>query len=608
MMEATEPIKEDMKLTDYVIKYLYARGTKHFFGMSGGAAVHMFDSAAKHSGVGTTFVAHEQSAAMAADGYYRVSGRLGACIVTSGPGATNLLTGVCCSFYDSVPALMLTGQVATHRLKGERKVRQVGFQETDTLSIYSSVTKYAEQLRDPNQIARVLDRAFAEAEAGRPGPVLVDIPDDLQRAQLDTSSLPRYIAPAQVRSTGSMAQVQSLLKQISASKRPVIVLGGGLSTPRQASELREFLKKVEVPLLQTWAGLDLIPHDWKHRVGTFGVYGSRLGNFVVQHADLVVCLGTRLSQNLTGGILNSFASRARIVMIDADQGELDKFDGYGIDIAERIQCLMGDFLEIAKVAVEQFVSPDIAPWLATIDRWRAELPDDIPVEPADEAGFVDAHHFVRQLSDVLADDEIVFIDTGGNLTWTCNNLRVKPGQRVLSAWNFTPMGYALPAGIGGAAAAPGRPITSIIGDGGMQLCLGELATVVRYQLPLKIVLFNNHSHGIQKQTLETWLDGNYVGVDPASGLGLSDFQNVARAMGLSVVSISRSSDVARRLKEAYAIPGPVLCNVEINPNQKLYPVLKSGAPLENQMPLMPSEQTDALRASLTTTKYPDHDG
>jgi acetolactate synthase-1/2/3 large subunit len=160
----------------------------------------------------------------------------------------------------------------------------------------------------------------------------------------------------------------------------------------------------------------------------------------------------------------------------------------------------------------------------------------------------------------------------------------------------------------GAAAAPGRPITSIIGDGGMQLCLGELATVVRYQLPLKIVLFNNHSHGIQKQTLETWLDGNYVGVDPASGLGLSDFPNVARAMGLSVVSISRSSDVARRLKEAYAIPGPVFCNVEINPNQKLYPVLKSGAPLENQMPLMPSEQTDALRASLTTTKYPDHVG
>ena len=595
MTEAKKLMKENMKLSDYVIEYLYAQSTKHVFGMSGGAAVHLFDSAAKHAGVGTTFVAHEQSAAMAADGYYRVSGQMGACVVTSGPGATNLLTGVCCSYYDSVPALMLTGQVATHRLKGDRKVRQVGFQETDALSIYSSVTKCAEQLRAPSQIAYALDKAYAEAQTGRPGPVLIDIPDDLQREQIDTGALPRYAAPARAHSGGLSEEVQSLLKEISAAKRPVIVLGGGLSTPRKVDELREFLKHIEVPLVQTWAGLDLVPHDWKHRVGTFGVYGSRLGNFVVQHADLVICLGTRLSQNLTGGDLSTFASKARIVMVDTDQGEMDKFDGYGMEITGRIQCLMEDFLDTAKVIVKQFKPPCIEPWLATIERWRADLPDDIPMVPADTAGYVDAHHFVRRLSDVLADDEIVFVDTGGNLTWTCNNLKVKPNQRVLSAWNFTPMGYAIPAGIGGSVAAPDRPVTCIIGDGGLQLCLGELATVVRNQLPLKIVLFNNHSHGIQKQTLDTWLDGNYAGVDPASGLGLSDFPSAARAMGLPVVSISKSSDIACKLKQAYAMPGPVFCNIEINPNQKLYPVLKAGAPLENQLPLMPADQLDALR-------------
>lgn len=588
-------MKQEIKLSDYVLDYLHGKGTRHVFGMSGGAAVHLFDSAAKHPGVGITFVAHEQSAAMAADGYYRVSGKLGACVVTSGPGATNLLTGVCCSYYDSVPALMLTGQVATHRLKGARKVRQVGFQETDALSIYSSVTKYAEQLRDPNQIGTVLDRAYAEAEAGRPGPVLVDIPDDLQRTHINSAELPRHVAAPKQPQPELLAQVQRLLAQISAAKRPVIVLGGGLSTPRKADELREFLKRVEVPLVQTWAGLDLIPHDWKYRIGTFGVYGSRLGNFVVQHADLVICVGTRLSQNLTGGVLSTFAANARIVMVDADQGEMDKFDGYGIEIAERIPCLMEDFLSTAMSAVNTFKAPHIEPWLATIARWRAELPDDTPPEPVDEAGYVDANHFVRKLSGVLANDEIIFVDTGGNLTWTCNNLSVKAGQRVLSAWNFTPMGYAVPAAIGGAAAAPGRPITCIIGDGGLQLCLGELATVVRHKLPLKIVLFNNHSHGIQKQTLETWLGGNYAGVDPASGLGLSDFPNVAKAMGLPVVNIAKSSDITRKLKEAYAMPGPVFLNVEINPNQKLYPVLKAGAPLENQMPLMPAERLAALK-------------
>lgn len=579
-------MKQEMKLSDYVLDYLHGKGTRHVFGMSGGAAVHLFDSAAKHPGVGTTFVAHEQSAAMAADGYYRVSGKLGACIVTSGPGATNLLTGVCCSYYDSVPALMLTGQVATHRLKGARKVRQVGFQETDALSIYSSVTKYAEQLRDPNQIGTVLDRAYAEAEAGRPGPVLVDIPDDLQRTHINTAELPRHVAAPKQPTPELPAQVQHLLERISTAKRPVIVLGGGLSTPRKSDELREFLKYVEVPLVQTWAGLDLVPHDWKHRIGTFGVYGSRLGNFVVQHADLVICLGTRLSQNLTGGVLSTFAAKARIIMVDADHGEMDKFDGYGIEIAERIPCLMEDFLGTAMNAVKTFKAPHIEPWLATIARWRAELPDDTPPEPADDAGYVDANHFVRKLSGVLANDEIVFVDTGGNLTWTCNNLLVKAGQRVLSAWNFTPMGYAVPAGIGGAAAAPGRPITCIIGDGGLQLCLGELATVVRHKLPLKIVLFNNHSHGIQKQTLETWLDGNYAGVDPASGLGLSDFPNVAKAMGLPVITISKSSEVTQKIQEAYAMSGPVFCNIEINPAQKLHPVLKAGASLDNQMPLM----------------------
>ena len=159
--------------------------------------------------------------------------------------------------------------------------------------------------------------------------------------------------------------------------------------------------------------------------------------------------------------------------------------------------------------------------------------------PTDEAGYVDAHHFVSLLSNVLAEDEIIFVDTGGNLTWTCNNILVKANQRIISAWNFTPMGYSIPASIGGSAAAPGRPITCIIGDGGLQLCLGELATIVRHQLPIKVVLFNNHSHGIQKQTLETWLDGNYAGVDPDSGLGLTDFPNVAKAIGLKVINIQK---------------------------------------------------------------------
>ncbi|WP_019939035.1 thiamine pyrophosphate-binding protein [Bordetella sp. FB-8] len=584
-----------MKLTDYVIAYLHAKGTSHVFGMSGGAAVHLFDSASKHPGVQPIFMAHEQSAAMAADGYYRVSGKVGACVVTSGPGATNLLTGVCCSYYDSVPTLMLTGQVATNRLKGSRKVRQVGFQETETTSIYASVTKSAVQIGDAAGIAQALDSAYRIAQDGRPGPVLIDIPDDLQRATVIPEGIGRQHASDSKASPALPGQIADLLRGLSAAKRPVIIIGGGLSTPRRSDELRRFLHQIEVPVVQTWAGLDLLPSTWKHRIGTFGVYGSRLGNYVVQNADLLICLGTRLSQNLTGGVLKDFAVGSKIVMVDIDAGEMDKFDGYGIEIAERIEASMSDFLDAAIPAAGSFATPDISGWLAQIELWRRELPDDSPAEPEDSAGFVDAYHFVRKLSDVLAEDEIIFIDTGGNLTWTCNNLQVKERQRVLSAWNFTPMGYALPASIGGAMAASYAPITCIIGDGGLQLCLGELATVVRHALPIKIILFNNHSHGIQKQTLETWLEGRYVGVDPASGLGLSDYPEVVRAMGLPVVTIDRSSDISAQLEKIYSTPGPVFCNVQIRVDQKLYPVLKSGAPLDDQMPLMPREKLAALR-------------
>lgn len=593
-----------MKLSDYVIDYAVKAGSRHAFGMSGGAAVHLFDSASKHPDMGLTCIAHEQSAAMAADGYARVTGKPGVCLVTSGPGATNLLTGVCCSFYDSVPALMLTGQVSTGRLKGDRPVRQVGFQETDVLSIFSSVTKYAVQLKDPKDIRYLMDQAYVEAMSGRPAPVLVDIPDDLQRADVSHETMRSFAAPREQETSHLSAQIQNLLKQISVSQRPVIVLGGGLTTPDVIAQTRHLLRKLNVPCLQTWAGLHVVPYEWPQRFGTFGVYGPRLGNFIIQHADLIITLGTRLSQNLTGGLLNTFASSARIIMVDVDKGEMDKFDGRGIEIAERIQCRLEDFVAAAVKACGDYQPPDIGPWLATIARWKQELPSDIPAAAEENAGYVDAIGFIDELSEHLSDDELIFVDTGGTLTWTCNNLKVKAGQQLFSAWNFTPMGYALPACLGGAAGAPGRSITCIIGDGGLQLCLGELATILRYNIPVKIILFNNHGHGIQKQTLETWLESHYVGVDKDSGLGFSDFPAVAKAMGFPLVTIDRSSEMAAGLKKAYNISGPVFCNVEIRPNQKLYPVVKFGQPLENQMPLMPESKLRSLK-DLSIGDYKD---
>lgn len=575
-----------MKLSDYVIDFLVQRGITHVFGISGGAAVHLFDSAARHPGMQYVCGQHEQSSAISADGYARVTGKLGVAISTSGPGATNLLTGVCCSYYDSVPALMITGQVATHRLKGDRDVRQVGFQETDVMSIFSSVTKYAHQIRDPNSIRYHLEKAYYYAFEGRPGTALIDLPDDLQRAEVDPDTMEGFVPPPAAASPGVDAQIETLIDLLHAAERPVVVLGGGLTTPRIGPVLSELLDRLQIPVLYTWAGADLVPNNHPLRVGPFGVYGPRLGNFTIQNTDLILCLGSRLSQNVTGGILPSFARAAKIVMVDASKGEMDKFDGRGIDVDLRIQSRLADFIPqfLNRIGPERFPAWD--DWKQKIEQWRRTLPDDLPGPAREQAGFVDAYDFVDKLSEHVPPSEAIFLDTGGTLTWTCNGFHIKPGQMLLSAWNNTPMGYALPAAIGAAAVMQPRPVTCVTGDGGLILCLGELATLVAQKLPVRVILFNNHCHGIQKQTLETWLGGHYVGVDSASGLAFPDFPKVAAAMGLKTVVINRSDDIDAKLREVYETPGPVFCNVEINPDQKLYPVLKFGSSLEDQLPAL----------------------
>ena len=261
-------------------------------------------------------------------------------------------------------------------------------------------------------------------------------------------------------------------------------------------------------------------------------------------------------------------------------------DGRGIAVDLRLHTRLDIMVPAWLASLDGVSCPNLSDWFRSLDHWRGVLPDDRPPPAATAAGHVDAYDFIGHLSDVLPPGEPVFVDTGGNLTWTCNGLRIKRGQRLISAWNNTPMGYALPAAIGAAFVAGTAGVTCIIGDGGLMICLAELATLVRHNLPVKVLVFNNHAHGIQKQTLETWLNGHYVGVDGPSGLAFPPIDAVARAMGLRVITIAATGDIAAALREAYAVPGPVLCNVEINPEQKLYPVLKFGSPLENQYPTL----------------------
>ncbi|WP_288902789.1 thiamine pyrophosphate-binding protein [uncultured Sneathiella sp.] len=572
-----------MKLSSYVIDFLASKGVTQVFGMSGGAAVHLLDSVSKHPNIDFTCSQHEQSAAISADGYARLTGKLGVAITTSGPGATNLLTGTCCSFYDSVPTLMLTGQVASHRLKGGLDIRQRGFQETDVVSIFETVTKYAVQIKKPEEIRYCLEKAYHMAFEGRPGTVLIDIPDDFQRAEIDPDTLAGF-TPEILPTPDIEAPLHNVMERFFAAERPAVILGGGLKTPECGYDLAALCDRLGAPVLSSWAAVDLLPHDHPLKIGSFGVYAPRIGNYVVQNADFLLCLGSRLSQNLTGGILPSFARAAEIAMVDVSVGEMDKFDGFGIAVSHRVAARMEDALPI----IDEYAthkSPAFNGWHNQIAQWKDRFGGE-NYDPEPKPGSVNAYQFIDALSEVVPAGETIFADTGGNLTWTCNAFQFKQGQRLHSAWNNTPMGYSLPAAIGAAAAEPEEAFTCLIGDGGLMICLPELATVVKHQMKLRIFLFNNHGHGIQKQTLETWLGANYVGVHEPSGLAFTDFPAVASSMGLKTVTIDDPAQMQSQLRQIYAETGPVFVNVEINPDQRLYPVLKFGAALEDQLPAL----------------------
>jgi len=576
-----------MKLSDYVAQFLAEQGITHVFGMSGGAVIHIFDSIDKRSDIKNVFMTHEQAASIAADGYSRATGKLGVAVSTSGPGATNLLTGTCCSYYDSIPTLMLTGQVASHRIKGSLKVRQLGFQETDVISIFKSITKYAVQLKKSSDIKKVLQEAIFFAFDGRQGPVLIDIPDDLQREDINPIDLIEFYPEKKPKKIDFPIEehIQSMLDMIKKSNRPVLVIGGGIKTPVVMDKLINLVEHLNIPVLLTWAALDFLPFNHPLRVGTFGIYGSRAGNLTIQNSDLLITLGARLSQNHTGGILKSFARQAKIVMIDIDNSEMNKFDRTEIKIDLKINSSISKFIIIFNTHFLGEKLEDWDFWKENISHWKKILLQESSPSPAKTNSYVDANDLVVGLSNHLRSDAIIFTDTGGNLTWTCNSFRPKAGQSLHSSWNNTPMGYSLPASIGASINNPTNDITCIIGDGGLLLCLGELATVIYHKLPIKIFLFNNHCHGIQKQTLETWLSGRMVGINSSSGLSLPfNWEDLANSFGFSVYTINSLDKLNNQLDDIYSLSGPVFINVEINPEQKLYPILKHGSPLENQLP------------------------
>lgn len=566
-------------------QFLAQQGIRHVFAISGGASLHLIDSIARHPGIEYVCPQHEQAGAMAADAYARVTGRLGAALATSGPGATNLMTGVTCAYADSVPVLYLTGQVATFRMRRDTGVRQLGFQETDTVAIYTPVTKYAVLVDDPSRIRYELEKACHLATTGRPGPVVVDLPDDLQRTQITPDELEPFIPEPEPDDLSQVArQAERCAELLRKARRPVVILGWGIRLAHAEPEARTLVERLQMPVILTWAMMDFLPATHPLWVGGMGTHGTRHGNFTVQNADLVLAIGTRLDTHGAGPPAQ-FAREATKIVVDIDAAELHKFSRFGMTVDLPIQAHAKTFLRLLLQRVAPgSATPDLSPWKRRIAEWKARYPVCRPEYYRE--GPINPYVMIKTLSAASAPGDLFCLDTGCAVAWMMQAFEFKEDQRCYHAFNNTAMGWGLPASIGASIALGKRPVILVTGDGSLQMTLYELATVIRHQLPIKIFLINNHGHSMVQQTQEQWLDGRYEATTVESGLAFPDFVKVANAYGFTTFSLERNADLHDGIRRALEAEGPVFCNLEIRREHRVIPQVRYGRPIEDAEPLL----------------------
>ena len=581
-----------MTVAEYILKFLISKNVKNVFLMTGGAISFVVDAFSKNKKIKYTCVMHEQSAAMMADAYSRCDKGFGATMVTSGPGAQNLITGIACSWFDSVPVIHISGQVNKFELsssnKTTKKVRQIGFQETDIVSIAKPITKFAYQLKSSNEIKYILEKAFYIANKGRPGPVLLDIPMNFQKEKIDLTKLKSFKKPKIknniIKIKNDVYKIQKLLIK---SKRPVLILGGGLRISKAVNELEKFLKKINIPIVTTWSGLDVIDFNHKNYIGSIGVYGSRAANFAVQNADLVLNFGSRLDTRVTGGKPKTFARLAKIISIDIDKYELNK--KRGLNVFLKINQDLKNFLSILNSKSINFKYSASSVWSNICKKWKINYPN-VTSSYEKQKKNVNPYFFIDRLSQKLNNKDIIVPCSGGNLTWTIQSFKIKKGQRLFSAYGNSPMGYALPAALGASLANNKKRVICIEGDGGIQINIQELQTMVNNNIPVKLFIINNNGYGIIKQFQELYLGGRYEATIPSKGVTNPNFKKISNAYGINYNEIKNNKNIDAILKKILKSKKPEFINVIIDSNQKIVPKLQFGKPIEDLSPLLPRSE------------------
>lgn len=564
-----------VKVSDFIAKYIESKGIKHVFELSGGMITQLLDSFYSKTGVEIVSMHHEQAAAFAADAYGRVSYLPGIALATSGPGATNLLTGIGSCFFDSSPAIFITGQVNTHELKGDRDIRQLGFQETDIVSMSRPITKKSIQVNNPEDIPAILEDAFLTATSGRPGPVLIDIPMNIQRALIRVK-LPAVRKEKKLHSV-SASNMTALYKAIKNSRKPLLLLGRGVKTAPVEKELTEFIKITKLPVVTSLLGLDAIGYHSEQRVGFIGSYGNRWANMALGECDLLVVLGSRLDIRQTGADTVFFGNRT-IFHIDCEKGEINnRIKGCTPVLAD-----IRSFLQSFNKKFEKNSSfPDTLSWLQEIRKLHKKWPDEKELS----CEGINPNSFMHVLSANSSKAGAYVADVGAHQMWAAQSLELRDGQLFLTSGGMGAMGFALPAAIGACLAMKKKSIVAIIGDGSMQINLQELQTIVRNKLPVKIIVVNNRSLGMITQFQQSYFEERYQST--LWGYSAPDFKKIGVAFGIPSKTITKPSQMQDAVKWMWSkelSDKPVLLQVMIAPLTNIFPKIAFGKPLTEMEP------------------------
>jgi len=569
-----------MKVSDYIVTFLIQKKITDVFGYPGGMVIHLMDSFDKYKASIKAHVNyHEQAAAFCACGYAQISNLPGVAYATSGPGATNLITGIANAFFDSIPCIFITGQVNTYESKGELQVRQRGFQETNIINIVDSITKYAVQITEAQNIRYELEKAYFMSMDGRPGPVVLDIPMDIQRAEIDPEKLTSYNSNSK-QTVDYNNKLEILLHELKQAKKPVIIAGAGIRGAGMTKEFYDLVQKLEIPVITTMIGVDCIPSDSPYCFGFLGAYGHRFANFALAKCDLIISIGTRLDSRQTGNNKAIFAENAKLIRIDIDEGEATnkvKADEILLlcDIKKLIPAMNLDDRFKFETTYEK--------WLSECRYLKSQL-STIDNEPGNA--------LVKTISNYIPENAIVTTDVGQNQVWVAQSFEVKFGQKILFSGGHGAMGYSLPAAIG-AYYASRLPVFSFNGDGGFQMNIQELQFVVREQLPIKIFIIDNYSLGMIRHFQEMYMDSNFVQTTTNGGYTTPDFCNIAAAYGLKTYTIRNLSD-CETLEEIVSSPSPALIHIISNDKTYIFPKLAMGKPIHDQDPLMDRELFNRL--------------